>query len=188
MRIGIFGGTFDPPHIGHLIAAQEVHVQLGLDRLLLMPAAVPPHKQDEVVTPGALRAEMLRAAVGDDGRFEVSELELDREGPSYTVDTLRELRTRYPDAGLYLAVGADQMAEFGSWREPDAIAELATLVTFGRSGKSPDTERWPVTAVDVPELDLSSTMVRDRVRDGRPIRYLVAPAVEAMIRELGLYR
>lgn len=188
VRLSIFGGTFDPPHIGHLIAAQEVYDQLGLDRLLLVPAAVPPHKQDEEVSPGDVRLAMLRAAAGDDPRFEVSELELERDGPSYTVDTLRSLRETYPDAELFLAIGADQLATFGSWKEPEAIAELATLVTFGRSGSSPDTEAWPVRRVAVPEIDVSSTLIRQRVAAGESIRYLVPAAVEALIRTKGLYR
>ncbi len=187
VRLSIFGGTFDPPHIGHLIAAQEVYRQLGLHRLLLVPAAVPPHKQDEEVSPGEVRLAMLRAAVGDDGRFEVSELELERDGPSYTVDTLRSLREAYPDAALFLAMGADQMAEFGTWRAPDEIVELATLVTFGRPGASSDGGRWPAERVTVPEIELSSTMIRQRVGAGEPIRYLVPAAVEALIRARGLY-
>lgn len=188
MRLGIFGGTFDPPHIGHLVAAQEIHDQVGLDRLLLVPAAVPPHKRDERVTAGALRLEMLRAAIGDDDRFEVSELELERDGPSYTIDTLRTVRETHPDAALFLAIGADQLAELGSWKAPDAIAELATLVAFPRSGQAPETEgRWPLTVVDVPEIDISSTTLRERVAAGRPIRYWVAPGVETIIRREGLY-
>lgn len=187
MRLGIFGGTFDPPHIGHLIAAQAVHEQLGLDRVLFVPAGVPPHKRDEEITAGDLRLEMLRAAVPEDDRFEVSDVELERDGPSYTVDTLRRLRTDHPDAELFLAIGADQLSEFGSWKDPDEIAALATLVTFGRSGESPDAERWPAEKVDVPEVDLSSTLIRQRVADGRPIRYLVPPGVEKIIRVRGLY-
>ena len=187
MRIGIFGGTFDPPHVGHLIAAQEVYVQLGLDRLLLVPAAVPPHKRDETVSPGDVRLEMLRAAVGDDDRFAVSELELERDGPSYTVDTLRALRREYPDAELFLAMGADQLDAFDTWKAPGEIAELATLVTFGRSGTEPESGRWPATRVSVPEIDLSSTLIRQRVDRGAPIRYLVPAGVEAIIRASALY-
>lgn len=188
MRLGIFGGTFDPPHIGHLIAAQEIHDQVGLDRLLLVPAAVPPHKRDERVTAGALRLEMLRAAIGDDDRFEVSDLELERDGPSYTIDTLRTLRDTHPAAELHLAIGADQLAELESWKDPDAIVELATLVAFPRAGRPPDTDgRWPVRTVAVPEIDISSTRLRDRVMAGRPIRYWVAEGVEAVIVREGLY-
>ena len=188
-RIGVFGGTFDPPHIAHLIAAQAIHEQLGLDRVLLVPAAVPPHKQDEPVSPGAVRLAMLEAAIGGDHRFAVSDLELRRDGPSYTVDTLRALREAHPDAELFLAVGADQLAEFDTWREPDAIAELATLVTFARAGKPPDTGGdWPVKPVDVPKMDISSTELRQRVARGKSIRFLVPEEVEVVIRFEGLYQ
>jgi nicotinate-nucleotide adenylyltransferase len=188
MRIGIFGGTFDPPHVGHLIAAQEVYEQLGLDRLLLIPAAVPPHKRDETVSPGEVRLEMLRAAVAGDDRFEVSEVELERDGPSYTVDTLRALRTDHPDAELFLAMGADQLDAFDTWKAPDEIVGLATLVTFGRSGTEPESGGRPVTRVEVPEIDISSTLIRQRVARGAPIRYLVAAGVESIIRASALYR
>lgn len=188
MRLGIFGGTFDPPHIGHLIAAQAIHEQLGLDRLLLVPAAVPPHKRGERITAGAVRLEMLRAAVAGDERLDVSALELGREGPSYTVDTLEELAAEHPSAELFLAIGADQLALFGSWKAPDRILELATLVAFARGGRAPELdEDRPVTVVEVPEMDISSTAIRRRVAEGRSIRYLVPAAVESVIRERGLY-
>ena len=187
MRLGVFGGTFDPPHLGHLIAAQELHHQLGLDRLLLMPASVPPHKRDRQVSPAEIRLEMLRAAVVGDERFEVSELELRREGASYTVDTLRELRAEHPDAELFVAIGADQVSELDTWREPDEIAKLATVVAFARSGQAVPSSRREVRRVEVPELHLSSTLIRARVADGEPVRYMVPAAVERIIRRRGLY-
>ncbi len=195
MRIGVFGGTFDPPHLGHLVAAQEIHWQLELDRLLLVPAAVPPHKRDREVSAGAVRLEMLRAAAGDDPRFEVSDAELRRGGASYSVDTLRALHDAYggppPAAGieLFLAMGADQAAEFDTWREPDAIAELAALALFAREGQAvPELPGRRVAHVTVPTLEISSTDIRRRVRAGEPIRYLVPEAVEAIIEREGLYR
>ena len=186
MKLGVFGGTFDPPHLGHLIAAQEIHARLGLDRLLLVPAAVPPHKRDREVSPGAVRLEMLRAAVAGDERFEVSDMELRREGPSYTVDTLRELARLHPDATLFLAIGADQLAEFDTWRAPDEIRRLATLAAFARSGQ-PVPEEPPARRVEVPAIHLSSTEVRRRVAAGEPIRYMVPRDVESVIRREGLY-
>lgn len=189
MRIGVFGGTFDPPHLGHLVAAQELHVRLALDRLLLVPAAAPPHKPDREVTAAGVRLEMLRAAVAGDDRFEVSELEIRRAGASYTVDTLRALRDEHPDAELLLAIGSDQLAEFGSWREPEAIVRLATLVTFDRPGApAADGSGWPARAVSVPEIAVSSTDIRRRVANDEPITYLVPAAVEAIIRRESLYR
>lgn len=188
MRLGVFGGTFDPPHVGHLIAAQEVHRQLKLDRVLLVPAGIPPHKQDASITPGPLRLEMVRAAMAEDARLEVSSVELDREGPSYTVDTLRALREEYPDATLYLAVGADQLEELPRWREPEEIASLARLVAFARGGQPPPVSRWPLTVVEVPTTEISSTEMRRRVAAGAPIRYFVPEPVRAIIEREGLYR
>jgi nicotinate-nucleotide adenylyltransferase len=188
MRLGVFGGTFDPPHTAHLVAAQELHTQLGLDRLLWMVAAVPPHKVDRDVTPGDARLEMVRAAIADDPRFEASGLELEREGPSYTVDTLRTLRARYPDAELFLAIGADQAAELDSWKDPDEIARLATIVAFARSGQRVADSDYPLRRLDVPRMDLSSTEVRRRVGAGEPYRYLVPDAVAVLIETRGLYR
>jgi nicotinate-nucleotide adenylyltransferase len=196
LKLGVFGGTFDPPHVGHLVAAQEVHHRLGLDRLLLLPAAVPPHKLDRTVTPGPLRLEMLSAAVDGDERFEVSDLELRRSGPSYTIDTLRELRLRSPEASLYLAIGADQVAELDTWREASAIGELATVVAFARGGQAvaPPADGLPrglagaIRTIDVPSLEISSTAIRARVAAGEPIAYLVPEPVQAIIRREGLYR
>lgn len=188
MKLGVFGGTFDPPHLGHLIAAQELYRQLGLDRLLLVPAAVPPHKLDREITAGDVRMAMLRAAIAGDARFQASPMELNRDGPSYTVDTLRTLREDHPDAELFLAMGADQVAELDSWREPDAIATLATIVAFARSGQAVPEVRWTVRHVEVPTLEISSTEIRRRVGVGEPITHWVLPAVEAIIADEGLYR
>jgi nicotinate-nucleotide adenylyltransferase len=186
MRIGVFGGTFDPPHLGHLVVAQEVHHRLGLDRVLWVPAAIPPHKQDQQVTPGRLRLEMVRAAIAGDDRFEASDVELRREGPSWTVDTLRELVATRSVATLFLIVGADQLAEFDTWREPQEIRRLATVVGFARSGGVPAAE-GDMQIVRVPRLDISSTDLRTRAREGEPLTYLVPPAVEAIIRREHLW-
>ncbi|MGH7483144.1 MAG: nicotinate (nicotinamide) nucleotide adenylyltransferase, partial [Longimicrobiales bacterium] len=134
MRMGVFGGTFDPPHIAHRIVAQDALEALGLDRVLFVPASVPPHKRDRPRTAAPIRLEMLRALLDDDARFEISTLELDRDGPSYTVDTLRALRRDRPGTALHLLIGADQWREFESWREPGAIEELARVCVLGRAG------------------------------------------------------
>jgi nicotinate-nucleotide adenylyltransferase len=186
VRLGIFGGTFDPPHMGHLVVAQEVHFRLRLDRVLWVPAGIPPHKRDQPITPGTVRLELVRAAIAGDDRFEASDLEVRRGGVSYTVDTLRELRQARPEDELFLIVGADQLTELDSWREPDEIRRLATLVGFGREGEDPD-EVAGVKVVSVPRMDVSSTEVRRRVGAGEPVRYLVPDAVEAVVREGGLY-
>lgn len=190
MRLGIFGGTFDPPHVGHLIVAQDAWAALDLDRVLFVPAASPPHKVGRVRTPAELRLEMVRAATAGDERFEVDELELRREGPSYTVDTLRELRERDPGAALFFLLGADQFRGFAEWREPEEIARLARLVVLSRSGQ--ESVAPPIDAprheLGVTRIDVSATEIRRRVAAGEPIRYLVPPAVEAIIQREGLYR
>lgn len=188
VRIALFGGTFDPPHLGHLVVAGDVHHRLGLDRVVWVPAADPPHKRGMVGTPAALRLEMVRAAAGGDPRFEVDDLELRRPGPSYTLDTLREFRRRLPDAALHFLIGADALREFHTWREPDAIVALATPVVFAREGDHVR-EAGGVPAIQVPvtRVDISSTEIRRRVAAGEPVRNLVPDAVLRIIEREGLY-
>jgi nicotinate-nucleotide adenylyltransferase len=210
LSIGIFGGTFDPPHVGHLIVAQDALLALGLDRILFIPAARPPHKSDVPVTAAGVRAEMLARAIDGDERFAMDALELDRPGASYTVDTLRELAARQPATRWTLLMGADQYEEFPAWHEPDEIrrlAQLAVLMRGGTHGGAADTlaadntgavdphlSRPPahgiggdVIALEVTRIDVSATAVRRRVAAGLPIRYLVPPAVEEFIFERKLY-
>lgn len=190
-RVGIFGGTFDPFHVGHLLVAQDVLEGLALDRVLFVPAAVPPHKDSAEVTPGALRLAMVREGIRGDDRFAVSDVEFRRPGPSWTVDTLRHLRNEAPGAELHLLIGADQWADFGAWREPDEIAGLARIVVLSRGGKS---ERqtmgdpgWAHQVLPVTRIDLSGSALRERVRDGRSIRYLVPDSVRVFIEHQRLY-
>lgn len=187
MRIGIFGGTFDPPHLGHLIAAQEIQHQLQLDRLLVIPASVPPHKLDREITSPAVRLEMTTVAFAADSRFSVSDIELRREGASYTVDTLRSLRADWPAAELFLAIGADQARELATWKEPAEIRRMATLAAFAREGHEVP-EGWDGPVVRVPFVEVSSTEIRRRVEAGEPFSYFVPGLVEAVIRRAGLYR
>lgn len=200
LRLGILGGTFNPPHVGHLICAQEAHAQLRLDRVVLMPAGEPPHKRI-AGDPGAeARLELCRAAAGGDARFEVSRLELDRAGKSYTVDTLKALRDEHPQDDLTFIVGGDMARSLPSWREPEAVLELATLAVAERAGSEREGIRGELRALgaaaarervrffDMPRVDVSSSMVRERVATGRPIRYLVPDAVAAAIERNGWYR
>jgi nicotinate-nucleotide adenylyltransferase len=197
LRIGIFGGTFNPPHIGHLIAAQEAHLQLGLDRVLLMPAGIPPHKQDDEEDPGAgHRLAMCRCAVGADSRFEVSALEVERRGPSYTVDTLAVLHSRAPDNELYLIVGGDVAAGLPLWREPERVLSLARLAVAERRGTGRDSIERALGALRggehaeffrMPRIEISSTMLRHRVQAREPINYLVPDAVASYIDQHRLY-
>lgn len=189
MRLGVLGGTFDPPHLGHLIVAQDVWQSLSLDRLLFVPSASPPHKRGQVRTPAELRLAMMRAATAGDPRFEVSDLELRRHGPSYSVDTLRELRTLHPGAALFFVIGSDQLRELHTWREPEEIARLATLVVVSRGGDAGEAGgvALPYRPVEVTRIDISATEIRRRAAAGQPIRYLVPAAVEAIVRRERLY-
>jgi len=196
-RVGILGGTFNPPHIGHLVMAQEAREQLGLDRVVLMPVAVPPHKEADG-DPGAdVRLQLARlAAEGEDG-VEVSTAEIDRGGASFTVDTLGELHERYPEQELTFIVGADMAHSLPAWREPERILELARLAVAEREGIARDdiAERLAplhdgsrVTFFDMPRIDVSSSDIRRRVAEGRSVRHLVPDAVAQAIADRDLYR
>lgn len=187
-RLGVFGGTFDPPHHGHLIVAAEVHERLRLDRLLFVPAGDPPHKAATGATPEQ-RVRMLRAALAGDERFAVDELEIDRGGASYTVDTLRELRAREGETTeLFFPLGVDQYRVLGSWREPHEVARLARLIVMGRAGEvvEPD-PAFPARRVEVSRIDISSTAIRARIREGRSVRYWVPDAVRQVIEAEAMY-
>jgi nicotinate-nucleotide adenylyltransferase len=189
VRLGIFGGTFDPPHLGHLVAASDAAQVLGLDRVLWVPAAVHPFKRERVAAPPQARLEMVRAAVAGDERFEACDLELRRPGPSYTVATLRELHARHPGAELFFLTGADNLRELPQWREPDEVVRLARLVVVSRRGEGvPAGLPYPAVAVPVTRVDVSSTELRRRVAAGQTTRYLVPEPVRAVIDRLGLYR
>jgi len=196
VKLGILGGTFNPPHLGHLICAQEAHRELGLDRVLMIPARIPPHKPVEHEPGAEHRLELCRLAIEGDGRFEASALELSRGGPSYTVDTLSELTANDPQSELYLIVGGDIAAGLHRWREPARVLELATVAVAKRRG----TARSSVDAAlellpggeraqffSMPRIGVSSTLVRRRVRSSQPIRYLVPDAVAGYIAEHRLY-
>ena len=197
MRVGILGGTFNPPHLGHLVCAQEAYRQLDLDEVLFIPARIPPHKPvtDE---PGVgHRLEMCRLAVGADERFNVSELEVDRDGPSYTVDTLMELKTSAPSNELVLILGGDIAAGLPQWHRAEQVLELSTPAVTLRPGTSRDQVDGALSQLrggeraeffEMPKIGVSSTMVRERVRSGKPIRYLVPDAVAEHIELGGLYR
>ena len=188
-RIGIYGGTFDPVHHGHLILARDAVEQLGLSRMIFVPAALSPHKLGRTPgAPGALRLEMLRAAVAGEDIFEVDPCELGRAGPSYTVDTIHALRARLPGAELHYLIGADNVPELRTWHRIDELRKLVTFAVFHR--RLPDASGQ--AAGSLPRLDrvldLSSTEIRNRVASGRSIRYLVPEPVAAVIDAHDLYR
>jgi len=193
-RVGVFGGTFDPPHLGHLVIAEWARARLGLERVLFVPSGVPPHKRGRRVTAPEHRIAMARLAVRGNPAFGVSTLESRRDGPSYTVDTLRALRARRPGERLYLLLGEDSLEELPTWREPEAIRGLATLVVAARPGDGARPEpagadsgrhlQW----LDNPPIALSSSQVRRLVRARHTVRYLVPEAVRAYIERHRLYR
>ncbi len=170
-RIGILGGTFDPPHVGHLVVAQDVIDRLELDRLLVVPAARPPHR--EAVLDAVTRYELARKAFEGDDRIEVSDVELNRNGPSWTVDTLEWARREVRPDVLYLVVGADQLRAFGEWKEPERILGLARLAVMTRPGEEIGRTEVPHEIIEVTRVDLSSTRIRQRLEEGRSIRYMV---------------
>ena len=195
-RLGIFGGAFNPPHVGHLVLAQEAHWQLGLDTVVLMPFGEPPHRVMDVDPGAEVRLTMCEYAVAADARLAASRLEIDRAGPSYTVDTLRELRRREPDAEPVLLIGGDQAADLGSWREPEEILSLATVGVAERDEwrheqiaerLGPLWSEGRVRFFDMPRIAVSSTMVRHRAARGEPIRYLVPDKVANFIGAQSLY-
>jgi nicotinate-nucleotide adenylyltransferase len=196
VRLGLLGGTFNPPHIGHLVCAQEALHELELDRLLLVPVHEPPHKGVEADPGVQHRVELCRRAVAGDERLEVSLVDAEFPGPSYTVDTLRRLHERCPGDDLTFIVGGDMAFSLPTWREPEAILELAELGVAEREGvrRADITERLdglPVERVrffDMPRLDISSSLIRRHVAAGRPIRHLVPDAVAQYIDQTGLYR
>jgi nicotinate-nucleotide adenylyltransferase len=196
LRIGILGGAFNPPHTGHLVCAQEALVQLELDKVIFMPVGRAPHR-DLAGDPGTEeRLEMVELATADDERFEVSRLEIDRDGPSYTSDTLRALRESSPDDELFLILGGDQAAALPGWHEPEEVLALATVAVVERLSWSRQAIGIKIGRLkgvagirylDMPIIQISSSAVRRRAAAGQPIRYLVPDKVAAYIEANGLY-
>lgn len=191
-RIGVFGGTFDPVHVGHLVAAVNARHTLQLDRVVLMVANVPWQKAGmRQVTPADDRYAMVAAAVSGVPGLEASRLEIDRGGPSYTADTVAALRLAHPGAELFVIVGWDVSSELASWERFEEVRDLATLVVVNRPGAPAPVglvqEGWSLVEVAVPNLEISSTDLRARAATGRPLDYLVPEAAVRVIRQRGLY-
>ena len=194
-RLGVLGGSFDPPHLAHLAIASEACHALGLARVLFVPAAAPPHKGADERTSAEVRLEMASLAIDDDLRFTVSGIEIER-GLVYTADMLRALSTRYADHDLVFIMGSDSLLQLETWHEPEEILSLCSLAVAPRPGDSPEAiaaaaARWgdyQVTLLDVPLMDIASSDIRERAAQRRPIRYLVPHRVEQYILETGLYR
>jgi nicotinate-nucleotide adenylyltransferase len=191
MKIGIFGGSFDPPHIGHLIVADDVAAALELDVVRFVPTGVHPLKGARLEASGRLRLAMVRAATADSCRFVVDDREIRRDGPSYTIDTIRELESENPGAELFLIVGEDILGEFHRWHRVEEIGEHSRIAVMSRAGASVTTaapKGLDVVDVEVTNIGVSSSDVRNRVRTGRPYRYLVPDAVREIIEEHSLYK
>lgn len=188
-RLGVFGGTFDPVHVGHLVTAVNVRHSLALDRVLLVVANDPWQKSDRVATVASDRLAMVEAAVADVPGLEASAIEIERGGPSYSADTLAELKRRYPGAELHLVLGGDAAAGLPTWERADELADLATLVVVTRPGAeaAAPPPGWSWIGVEVPRLEVSSTDLRARFVDGRPLDWLVTEPVVRVIRSRGLY-
>lgn len=190
-RIGVFGGTFDPPHVGHLVVAVNVRHALGLDVVLLVVANDPWQKSgSRLVSPAADRLAMVVAAVGDVEGLEGSDIEMARGGTSFTADTLAELRAREPGAEVFLVLGSDAAAGLPTWERADEVRELAEVVVVTRPGAEDGAPPagWSWTSVECPRLEVSSSDLRQRVVDGRPLDYLLPAAVIDCIEARGLYR
>jgi nicotinate-nucleotide adenylyltransferase len=196
LRVGILGGAFNPPHIGHLVCAQEALLQLELDQVLFVPTGEPPHRELEDDPGAEVRLEMVELAIAGDTRFAASRIEIDREGPSYTADTLAAMREADPDHELFLILGGDQAAALPDWQEPERVLERATIavverVNWSRNAIAIKMARLrgsdAVRYLDMPLIQVSSSAVRRRARQGKPIRYFVPDQVMSLIGSKGLY-
>jgi nicotinate-nucleotide adenylyltransferase len=200
-RIGVFGGSFNPIHIGHLVTAQTALERYELDRVLFMPCAIQPHKDPRLLAPADVRGRMVEAAIMDNPAFELLDVELQRGGVSYTIDSLKEVGSRFPRAELFLMVGSDTLMELHAWKSIDEILTRCRFIVFARPGYDLDrlsadalrlADPWPErllqNACQIRQIDVSATEIRHRVAEGLSIRYLVPQVVEMIIMEHNLYR
>ncbi|MFD2926037.1 nicotinate-nucleotide adenylyltransferase [Halobacillus naozhouensis] len=184
-RIGIFGGTFDPPHQGHLIIAEQVCEAMKLDEIWFIPSYLPPHKQKAAVSSDE-RLEMVTKAIQENKRFHSLDLELIRQGKSYTFDTMEQLTEDYPDDKFYFIIGGDMVDSLQDWYRIEELKNLITFVGVRREGSKRDTTK-DVVMIDVPRIDISSTLIRERLKKGFTVRYLIPEAVHHFIKENSLY-
>ncbi len=188
-RVGILGGTFNPIHNGHLLIAEQAREQVGLDEVWFMPARIPPHKEDQGILTAEHRLRMVELAVADHPRFRATDIELKREGPSYTVDTLLLLHAEYPEHRFFFIVGGDMLQILPKWHRYEELKKLVHFIGISRPGSVFEAEllKPHVTFVEVPAWDISSTWIRDKARQAKSLRYLVPQAVESYIKEYKLY-
>lgn len=197
MKIGVLGGTFDPPHFGHLILADFATSALGLEKLLFVPAGDPPHKQNGTRQPAEHRLAMLARALPDDPGYVISRVDLDRPGPHYTVDMIRTIQDQHPDADLYFIMGADGLRDLPTWSRPDELIEACTLAVMQRPNIAVHAHMHDqvipglsehVVFIDAPLIGIASSDIARWIAEGRTVRYLMPPAVLAYIEDHGLYR
>jgi nicotinate-nucleotide adenylyltransferase len=189
IRLGVMGGTFDPIHFGHLVAASEAASAFDLDKVLFVPTGEPWQKQE--ITSSAHRVEMTRLAIAGNSLFDISTIDVDRSGPTYTVDTLRDIHTAYPAADVFFITGADSISQIDTWKDSEQIWPLANFVGVTRPGHSlevPKSARGEVSLLEIPALAISSTDIRARVKAGKPIDYLLPNAVIDYIHAKHLYQ
>jgi nicotinate-nucleotide adenylyltransferase len=186
LRLGLYGGTFDPIHHGHLILARDAIERLGLDRIVFLPAAISPHKLERAPAPAELRGAMVAAAIADEPRFVMDDSELRRSGPSFTIDSVEQIRARHPEAHLHYLIGADNLRELHTWRRIDELRRLVQFVVFGRGRENSEpVHDFPILPR---RIDISATEVRARVARGISIRYLVPDPVRLIIASHHLYQ
>lgn len=185
-RVGILGGTYNPPHIGHLIIANEVKHAFALDEVRFMPNALPPHKAADKQVTKEQRLEMVNLAIQGIEGFTASSYEIERVGVSYSFDTMSALMTQDPDVEYFLIIGGDMIDSLHTWHRIDELVELVTIVGVGRPGWKSETD-YPVEIIAIPEIDISSTLLRKRFHENGTVTFLTPPAVESFIREEGLY-
>jgi nicotinate-nucleotide adenylyltransferase len=185
-KVGILGGTFNPPHNGHLIIANEVLDALKLDEIRFMPNAIPPHKEKAGDAEVSQRLEMTRLAIEDTPYFKLETAEIERGGKSYTYDTIVELKTKEPDTEFFFIIGGDSIDSLKTWYRIEELLQFVTFVGVGRIGSAGETE-FPITKVDIPLIDLSSTLIRRRFTGGKTVKFLIPEKVEHYIREECLY-
>lgn len=186
-KVGILGGTFNPPHVGHVLIAEQVRDQLGLDMILFMPTSTPPHQEEKEAIDGQTRLLMTQQAIARNPYFQIEAYEVSQKGKNYTFDTMTALKSMYPETEFYFIIGADMVEDLPNWHRVDELVHLVQLVAVRRPGFSLESD-YPLIKVDIPEMDISSSMIRQMIAEGRSIRYLVEDSVRDFIREEGLYQ
>ena len=189
MKIGILGGTFNPPHIGHLILAEEAKDKFNLDKIFFIPVYLPPHK-DIPLAKAEDRLEMVKLSIKDNKNFECLDIEIKRGGKSFTIDTLKELKKKYPHAHLFLIIGSDLAKDFSNWKDYEEIIKIAKVLVARRSKELTTFEdnKFGFLFFDIIQVDVSSSLIRERIKKGLSIRYLVHPEVEKFIKKRKLYQ